>query len=483
MKINSKICMAIVSFLVLAACKKENYAEMDKGDMPLAVTASKNALVLKEKDANNDAVAFTWTTGTNDGTDAAISYTLQLAKQGDNFANAMSEAMGKANYAKAFTTGALNDSLLTHFNATPGAECTLEARVLAAVAGDAAAQTSPVISIKVTPYQPVSKTLYLIGDATPNGWDNAQPTPLTAIASDPGAFRWTGLLNPGEFKFMTTPGEWLPTYNKGTNDNELLLRTDFGQPDEKWKITTAGIYIVDVDIIRMTVSIVKSSQPMDPPYKKLWIVGDATPNGWNIDAPNEMSVDSGNLFMFSFNEVLATGEFKIPTTTGDWGADFYMPAVDHQDLGSTDVQLVKGGSPDLKWKITTPGAYKIRLDLQNTKIEIKPFTPYTQLWLVGDATPVGWNIDNPEPMTVNPANPNEFTWTGTLKPGEFKIPTATGNWGCDYFMPQQNQQGVGSKRAKFVAKGNPDFKWKITEEATYKIVFNQLKETIDIQKQ
>lgn len=472
--------MITAVFFLLTACKRENYAVYNKGNTPLIISASKASIILKEKEGVNDAVIFNWTSGSNQGTNAAIVYTLQLAKQGTNFANPITEILGKVTYTRKFNVKDLNDSLLNHFNALPGQIFTLEARVIATTQESSVApETSPVISIKITPYKPVSATLYLLGDATPNGWDNSKATALTAVPNNPGAFKWTGSLAAGNFKFITTLGQWIPSYNKGASAAAMLLRTDFSQPDDQWQIATAGVYSVEVDIINLTITVTQSSAP---PFSRLWIVGSATPNGWNINSPNEMIVDSTNLFVFNYNEVLSAGEFKFPTSTGNWGADFYMPLVNYQALSLTDVQLVRGGSPDNKWQITTAGAYKIKLDLLNTKVYIKPFTPYTKLWLVGDATPAGWNIDNPTEMTVNPSNPYEFTWTGAMTAGEFKMPTAKSNWGCDYFMPLTDQQGINSHLAKFVAAGNPDHKWKITTAGNYRITFNQLKETIDIVK-
>lgn len=474
------ISIAMLVLLLTGSCKREDFAELNKGNTPLALTASKTTIELKEKEKNNDALVFNWTSGTNDGSNGSITYKLQIAKQGSNFATPVSIDLGKVIYTYKYSVEALNNLLLNQLAAVPGNEYSLEARVIATVLADGIkAQTSPVVIVKIKPYRSVSTTLYLVGDATANGWDNSKATPLNAVANNPGAFRWTGNLSAGNFKFITTLGEWLPSYNKGATAAALVKRSDFGQPDDQWQITSSGLYTIEVDIINLSISLTQSSQPA---YKKLWVVGDATPNGWNINNPNEMSVDSSNLFVFNYNEVLKAGEFKIPTATGNWGCDYFMPLVNNQSLTSNDVQVVTGGNPDNKWKITTAGAYKIKLDLLNTKIYIKPFTPYTQLWLVGDATPAGWNINNPTAMTVNPLNPYEFTWTGPMTAGEFKIPTATGNWGCDYFMPLVDQQGISSGLAKFVTAGNPDHKWRINTAGNYQITFNQLKETISIVK-
>ncbi len=232
-----------------------------------------------------------------------------------------------------------------------------------------------------------------------------------------------------------------------------------------------------------TISIQVVPGPVGAAYASLWVVGDATPNGWNIENPNAMKKDPTNAFQFKFNEVLNAGDFKIPVATGNWGTDFFMPLANHPKLSETGVQLVPGGNPDYKWNIATAGVYKILLNISATPfITIKPFTPYKQIWLVGDAVPSGWTIDNPTPMVPTAGNPYEFTYTGSLKVGEFKIPTATGSWDGDFFMPPTNGEGTTGKDAIIIAEGKIDNKWKITEAGTYKITFNQLYETISIVK-
>ena len=477
----NRIYSALTFFAIIVAmigCKKESLSELNKGNVPLVLTASTNTISLQEKDRDSEILIFTWTTGSNQGTDAAINYTLQLAKEGTNFASPVSESLGKATYTRKFTVGALNDTLRNHFNATT--EQNIEARIIAETQSDGVtAETSPVIHLKITPYQPVTSVLFLIGDATPNGWDANKASAMTSITTEPGGFTWSGSLRAGNLKFITTLGQFLPSYNKGSSSTSLLYRTDNAQPDDQFLVPTGGLYDVKVNLLTLSISITQSSLP---PFAKLWMVGDATPNGWNIDNPNELQVDSSNLFVFNYNGLLNAGEFKIPTGKGNWGGDFYMPLTNHPALTATDVQLVAGGSPDNKWQISTAGPYKIKLDLQTMKIDITPFTPYTKLWMVGDATPVGWNIDSPTPMIATAGNPYEFTYTGPLTVGEFKIPAGTGNWGGDFFMPMVNHQNLSSRLAKFVPGGSPDNKWQISVAGNYKIVFNQLNETIDITK-
>lgn len=475
-RIYQVIC-CIIGISLFIGCKKDNYAELNKGSSPLALASDKAAIILNQREDANDAVILSWTTGTNGGTDASITYQLKVDKQGNNFNTAITEDLANS-LSKKYTVGGLNNLLLSQWNFAPGVEAILEAKIIAKVANDAAPMdSSAVITIKATPYDPVSSTLYIIGDAAPNGWNAGAATALTSQGA--GKFSWEGNLYSGEFKFITELGQFLPSYNKGADNSKLVYRSADSEPDDKFNITTPGLYTISVNLLDLTASIEAATTP---PYTRLWMLGDATPTGWNIDAPTEMRVDSSNLFVFGYNGLLSAGEFKIPTTTGNFSTDYYMPLVNHQAITETGVQLVPVGGPDNKWKITTAGPYKIKLNLQSMKMEIKPFVPYTQIWMVGDASPVGWNIDNPHPMTVDPANPYIFSYTGPMAVGEFKFPVETGNWGGDFFMPVMNGSGPGSTQMKFVPGGNPDNKWKIAVAGNYKITINQLYETISIVK-
>ncbi|MBN8879188.1 MAG: SusF/SusE family outer membrane protein [Sphingobacteriales bacterium] len=473
--------LTLAFLLLFFSCKKVDKMELNKGDNPLTLSADKSSVVLEEKNRSADAVILNWTSGSNKGTNASISYTLKIDKQGNNFSQAITEEMGKAVLTRKYSVNDLNDLVTSHWSTTPGAEVTLEAKVILAVSNDPRlTDSSNVFVFKVKTYQPVSTTLYLIGDAAPNGWDNNQAEALSPSLSEPGVFTWQGQLRAGDFKFITTLGQFLPSYNKGTDVDHLIYRTSDSEPDDKFTNISQGMYNITVNLLNLTISVTAANTP---PYTRLWMLGDAVPTGWNIDNPSEMRVDSSNMFVFTYNEILNAGEFKIPVATGNFSTDYYMPLTNHPAITETSVQLVPNGSPDNKWQITNPGPYKIKLDLQNQTIQIKPFTPYTNIWMVGDATPAGWNIDNPQPMTPVAGNPYEFTYTGPMSVGEFKFPLATGNWGCDYFMPVINGSGPGSTQMKFVASGSPDFKWKIAQAGNYKITINQLYETISIVKQ
>lgn len=473
--------------LLLFSCKRLGIVLPTVTNEPLTLTTNDSAtIVLHEADKNDAAVTFHWTTGTNEGTGAAISYVLEVGRQGENFADPLVLDLGKQVYDYSFTHGSLNDSLRQHWQAKSAATVTLEARIIATVAGDMEQpQISNPVTIHVTPYEPVSTTLYILGDATASGWDNNNAAALTPDPELPGTFTYQGTLSPGHFKFITTRGSFLPSYNKGAAEGVIVYRTSENEPDKQFTVTETSVYKITVNLLTLTI---KLEQVALPPYAKLWIIGDAVPKGWDISTPDSLVKNPANPFRFKYNEVLKSGEFKIATAaTGNFNVPFYMPLTNHPDLSETGVQLVNSGGDDLKWYITDPGAYKISLDLLNMNIHIIPFQPYSKLWIVGDATPTGWNIDAPTPMIASPDDPNVFTYTGHLNAGEFKIPVSTGDFGTDYFRPYANHPDIGDTRMHFVQHGTApddtnDYKWFITTEGSYKITINQLYETISIQK-
>jgi starch-binding outer membrane protein SusE/F len=487
--INSGAGRLLALFIVLASvffssCKKDIYDEFDQSvNNRLVLSASKDSLVLNEANFAADALEFYWTAGSNFATNNAISYKFYIDKQGNNFQNAIVADLGKSILQKKYSVQDFNSMLLSQLSLTADAESILEAKIVSQVAGTNYTD-STTKTIKVTPYKPVSNTLYMLGDATPSGWSADNATELTKNASYPGRFSKIVNLTPGEFKFITSKGQFTPSYNRGATASQLVYRSSDTQPDNKFVVTEKGAYTISVNLLDLTVTMQKGAMP---PFSELWIVGDATPNGWNIDNPNQLRVDRSDPFIFSYNEVLKAGEFKFPTAKGNWGGDFYMPLVANQDLSLTAVSLVKGGNPDNKWKITTPGAYKITLNTTPgaEKIDIKTFTVPAALYVVGDATSAGWNIDNPIALVKDANDPYKFIFTGALKAGELKFPVAKGDWGADFYMPVVNGEDATSTEVKFIAKGNPDNKWKITsaEAGNYKITVDVLHETISFEKQ
>ena len=80
----------------------------------------------------------------------------------------------------------------------------------------------------------------------------------------------------------------------------------------------------------------------------LYMVGDATPAGWSIDDPTELTKDPDNSYVFTYNGKLSVGELKFPLAKGDWGATFaYAPEsgteINSKGVANNGIDVRKGG--------------------------------------------------------------------------------------------------------------------------------------------
>ena len=143
----------------------------------------------------------------------------------------------------------MNTLLSANWSAPADTVFELEVRVYTVVGDENfKGDTSDAITISVTPYKPVSTSLYIIGSATATGWDANAADSLMPDATIPGEFHYSGTLTPGEFKFITVKGSFLPSYNIGIDSAHLFYRTEDAQPDDKFNITLPQVYTIDVNL-------------------------------------------------------------------------------------------------------------------------------------------------------------------------------------------------------------------------------------------
>jgi len=443
--------------IFFTSCQKEEVTDIVlAGD--LSLSSSTADIVLSQINDANVAVTFNWTTGTNNGTGASISYILQIDKAGNSFANPQVFDMGKAVYAKSFSVEQFNSSLLEEYGAVAGVAINLETRVIATIYDSPTTeQISQVISIKVMPYEPVSKTLYIFGDATANGWDATKAIALTPDADDPTVFVFKGALGVGTYKFITTLGQLLPSYNRATDDNHVVYRTGDSQPDDKFTIAEASVYKITVNLLDLTTTAVKLDLP---PYDQIYMVGDATPNGWDISNSTELIQNPDNPYIFTYMGVMKTGDFKFPVNqNSDWGQDMYMKLTD------STMYLHHGGDPDdNKWTIAKKGHYTITLNLLDNTISLAR----TKLFMVGSATPIGWSIDKAIELTEDAIDGCIFSYSGPMVAGEYKFPVNRNtDWGQDMYERLDD-----THMYRHIGGAADDNKWSITTAGNYVITAN-----------
>lgn len=345
-----------------------------------------------------------------------------------------------------------------------------------------------------------TSTLYMVGDATPNGWSIDSPTPLEALDEDPLVFTWEGALYKGEIKLCLTPGSWdAPFIRPLNNGNEIgtaeisnvAFQMHAGDPDEKWVVTEPGNYLLTFDLRNWTMS---SSYlgGVEAPAKEpivtdvLYIVGDATPTGWNIDAPTLLTKTAD--YIFEYEGELYAGELKACTETGSWDAPFVRPESEGVVISKDGIEsdtFMYIANPDNKWRVADSGIYHLTFDLQNYTIKseykgeiVNDNTPIESptLYMIGDATPGGWSMDEATAFTQSTSNKYIFTWEGSLVQGNMKAclePDPT--FSCPFLRPSTAGCQISSKGVEspdFVYTVAPDDQWQIVESGKYRITFD-----------
>ncbi len=335
-----------------------------------------------------------------------------------------------------------------------------------------------------------TSTLYMVGDATPNGWSLDASTPLTASDEDPLIFFWEGPLNVGEMKLCLATSSWdvpfIRPLNAGQEINKVGLtdetfKMNAGNPDDKWKVSESGIYNLRFDLRNWTMSasfIRNQDSPVIEPIETdvLYIVGDF--NGWNIENPTPLEKKSD--YIFEYEGPFTTGEMKACLSTGSWDVSFIRPETNGCKIDKTGVEssnFVYTANPDNKWKIEESGIYRITFDLQNWTIAVEytgEFKPSPRLYMIGEATDGGWSWDAATVIEATTANEKIFVWEGELGRGTFKA-SEIKDFGAPFYRPttpncEVSDKGVASTEMVFTE--SPDDQWLVTLAGKYRLTFN-----------
>lgn len=344
------------------------------------------------------------------------------------------------------------------------------------------------------------ETMYMVGGATPNGWNIDDATPLTPNTANPDLFEWTGELVKGELKFtIDRQSDWAGAWflaaapdMEPTGEEQPMRFCASGNDgaDDKWKIIKAGTYAIALDARREVVTITLTNPGEEPEqpegrFETLYFVGSYT--DWNFEAMRRDALNP-NVFRYGREFKGEPGEFKFATQAGSWD-NMIHPTV--PDASYTHPEIMIGEEAgDFKWKLNpeeTNLVYKMVVDVtEGTEtFSMTEFSAYSTIYMVGDATPAGWNVTDATPLDPVTDDPYTFTWTGELQVGNLKFTCdRQADWGGAFFMayePELEPDGSAQQmRFSPAGDGGADDKWKIKTAGTYTIVLNQLQETLTI---
>lgn len=349
--------------------------------------------------------------------------------------------------------------------------------------------------------------LYMVGDATPNGWSIDDPTPLNKSSQDALVFTWEGSLNAGEVKFCLAPGSWDAAFIRPANNGEEIGKTDIvdqkfdmwaGDPDNKWKVADAGKYLLTLDLRNWTIStefLGENEGPSIEPIESesLYIIGDATPGGWSMDSATEFAKDG---YIYTWTGDLKEGELKgCLERASDFSCPWIMPLENGSEItkaGLHEAEFVFSKAPDYKWKVTEAGKYTVTFDLEHWTISVEYLGTGWQegdpistdsMFIVG-AVPGGWSLNDVPSLTK--VSDYVFVYEGELYTGELKAGIVK-DYGesTRFFHPLTNGveiSAAGVAEPGMVYTTGPDDKWNVTEAGNYRLTFDLEHYTIEAVK-
>ena len=240
--------------------------------------------------------------------------------------------------------------------------------------------------------------LYALGGSV-NKWDSMDPEPMTLASKDNFVIE-VDLIKCNEnklIKFCTTKGkDWSETdylvpaaveadkayafLKEGENKlQHTSVKLDGDGNLKDWffglEAGKSGKYRLTVNPRTLTVTAEKLSSLPDKAEVQweegmVYMVGDATPAGWDINGPTAM-VKNGDIF--TYEGALAEGEMKFPVEFR-WDGPTYMAEEAGVEIsaGNTyNVVLSPNGDPDNKFKVTAAGNYKLTLDTKGLTLKVE----------------------------------------------------------------------------------------------------------------
>jgi hypothetical protein len=330
MKNTIKLLITFIGLLALSCTddvETKIAGEKVSGINLLAPTSSFN-LVLDGAKLNDLATTFVWNDSANSTAGTPVTYTVEAAKSGTNFATPVAIGTPTTSLFKDITVGAL-DAATKALGLPSLVEGSLDVRV------KSSAGISNVFTLKVTPYQP---NWGIIGSATPSGWDSS-----TAMVYNPaaGTYSISLKLTTGELKFRLD-NSW--NTNFGDTGNNLSLEAGGDNIP-----VAAGYYTIIANFSTKTYTITRVTNAWG-------VIGDATPTGWGADTFMDFNPTTQK---YSIIVKMKVGAFKFRLNE-NWGNNY-------GDNGN-NLTMEAGGD---NIPVTAAGTYLINADFVALTYTIK----------------------------------------------------------------------------------------------------------------
>lgn len=483
-------------FVIMGCQDETERITLDSPQDTMGLKVSSSDVVLNQDLGNEEAISFTWGSAANRGEGTKLTYYFKMDMADNNFETSIAKVEIPEGVQSISYTHKEMNALLSGWKVTAGETAMLEAEIIAEVSGGSVYMKPEIskVQFSVTGYYIAARDLFIVGSAV-EGMDATKALKMNEVLSEQ-KYEWGGHLKQGDFKFIKSRTSLTPSYTRGADNNTLVYNeTDDGTTETLFHIDTEGYYFITVDVEKLTIA---SEFPDGNDYQNIWIIGNATPAGWNV--PSTIELNKKNQVEFEYKGPLYEGELKF-MLQNDKGfeCDYLMAETNGASIFST--KMIRKNYPetndanDTKWKVnlSETGNYRITLDtymmeITFEKIEIPDDLPIKAVWMTGSATATQWDIPFKIAFQYNPdEKKGTFVWEGHLDPGEIKFPLSnTEGFECDYLMPEVNGTLV-TEAHKMVRKNYPDsgkndYKWKVEEAGKYKISLNVIDWTVKFEK-
>ena len=383
-----KILFAIVLIMVTASsCSDDTLMSVAEppAEGKFLLTNSTSDIVLAPKDADkNIAVTLNWDNKSWYGIDTPLTYTMQMDNSDGEFVSPQEIAIASGNNIS-LTHADLNAKAFA-LKLAPEVASKIKVRLKANLKYGAVPIYSNVSTLTVTPFStlilkyPMPAELYLQGDAVPSNWG----TPVTDIQKmtqiDDHRFGLIVALTGGKnFAVISSPSTWSDPAYVTLDANTIPQSTGNFEPRgsaTNWggapikSPAVSGVYQVIFDFTKGTYTITPAVLMTSP--AELYIIGDATTNGWNApgNAQKFTKVDNNT---FTLTTTLKAGKYAFINANATWSTPAY--------LGKTDAEPLLGGNLTLNqapnWagsSITAPnpGNYTITVNFKSGTYVLKP---------------------------------------------------------------------------------------------------------------
>ncbi|MFN4285091.1 MAG: SusE domain-containing protein [Lacibacter sp.] len=336
--IHKIIAALIAGAFLFSACEKAEKLPFFADGVAPVLTASATTVAPPPADSNRVVLKLTWTDPKHTQDSSKYKFVIELDSTNRNFARAHRiELIGKREYE--FIAKELNTILLNwgfQFNVAYD----VDIRVTSSYGNNNEQKRSNVVKVRMTPYKippkvplPTTGRLFIVGGATDGGWNNPVPLPAQELARiDETTFGGIFNLQGGQaYLLLPVNGSWDEKY---ALPNASLPNIANGGPFAYYGVgvpggsdfpspAASGLYKITVDFQQGVFSVEPFTQQHGLPTN-LYIVGGATPGGWNNPVPvPQQQLTRRNSVQWDITINLQTGQdYLILPTNGSWDRKF-----------------------------------------------------------------------------------------------------------------------------------------------------------------